>query len=324
MPRPLDLPEPYTAGTFAVAAATRDGAKMSSLRALPNPYRGVRSHVLPTTLTERAEALRLVRSDGFALSHCSAAVLHGLPVPLQCGHDEIHVMSAGSRVRRPGLIGHRGLELRETTEVGGQRATTLVDTWLDLAPLLTLDELVVVGDAVARRLESVAPLVAGSPRARTHRQRVREALRWVRVGSASPMETRSRVLFVRGGLPEPELNAPIFDARGGWLAEGDLVWREARTVGEYQGAVHFQGYRRGDKDLVRRRSLEAEGWVYVDFTKDDYYRRARRVRLVERMAAAVGVQPTRAQLAEVARAPGLLGPAPSRCATARGGSPDAP
>lgn len=313
MSRPIDLPEEYATGAFAVEVATRDGVKMSSLRTLCNPYRGVRSHASPDTLTERASALRLVRRDGFALSHCSAASLYGLPLPRECEHWQIHAMSSGSRARRPGVVGHRGLEAREVQTAHGQVVTGLVDTWLDLAPLLTLDELVVLGDAVAQRLDSLDPLEDGAARARTYGRRVREALRWIRVGSASPMETRSRVLCVRGGLPEPELNAPIHDADGGWLVDGDLVWREAKVLGEYQGEHHFGDYRRGDKDIVRRRAVEAEGWEYVDFTKDDYYRRARRINLVDRLAAAVGVEPTPAQRAEVARGPNLSGPAPGRC-----------
>nr|WP_257910036.1 hypothetical protein [Janibacter limosus] len=92
----------------------------------------------------------------------------------------------------------------------------------------------VLGDAVAKRLDSLDALEDGAARAGTYGRRVREALRWIRVGSASPMETRSRVLCLRGGLPEPELNAPIHDADGGWLVDGDLVWREAKVPGEYR------------------------------------------------------------------------------------------
>ena len=171
----------------------------------------------------------------------------------------------------------------------------------------------VLGDDVAKRLGSTEPLYALTTRRVPGVTRAREALTWIRVGTRSPMETRSRVLFVRAGLPEPELNVVIHDLDGGWLAEGDFVWREAKVLGEYQGKDHFGDYARGDKDIVRRRSAQTDGWAYVDFTKDDYYRRPRRLELVERLAAAIGVELTPEALDEVSAHPGLLGPPMRRC-----------
>ena len=40
--------------------------------------------------------------------------------------------------------------------------------------------------------------------------RLRLALRLMRPGSGSPMETRSRLIFLRASLPEPLLNADVF------------------------------------------------------------------------------------------------------------------
>ena len=135
----------------------------------------------------------------------------------------------------------------------------------------------VLGDEVARRLGGTQRLAALTDRRVPGVRRAREALSWIRVGSKSAMETRSRVLFVRAGLPEPELNGDIHDRDGGWLATGDLLWREAEVVGEYLGAYHFRDYAQGDSDIVRRRDVERAGWSHVDFTKDDYYRLLREV-----------------------------------------------
>lgn len=313
MPRPLNLPEPFDTGPFAVRAAREADVPMSSLRALPSPFRGVRGSALPESITDRFTALRLVCLGELALSHCSAARVHGLPVPRTCEHEDLHVMASTHRVRRPGVVGHRGLATRERVTVASLPVTGLADTWIDLAPFVSLDDLVVLGDAVAQRLGGAEALRARVTRRVPGVSRARTALRWVRVGSASPMETRSRVLFGRAGLPEPELNVAIHDPEGGWLARGDLVWREARAVGEYQGADHFGDYSRGDKDLVRRRSVEAIGWTYIDFTKDDYYRRPRRVALVRRLAGALGCGLDEAVVDEVAAAPGLPGDPMRRC-----------
>lgn len=306
MPRPRDLPDPFDQGSFTVRAAKGADVPFSSLRGLPNPFHGVRSHELPGTVDERLAALRLVCPDG-VLSHCSAASVYGLPIPRACEHEDLHVITAGPRLRRRGVIGHRGLGARETATVRGVPVTGLAQTWLDLAPFVGLDDLVVLGDAVARRLGGTAPLHALLTRSTKGVRRARLALAWVRTGSASPMETRSRVLFGRVGLPEPEPNAEIHDPDGGWLATSDLVWREAKVAGEYQGADHFADYERGDKDIVRRRSLEAIGWTYIDFTKGDYFRRPRRLALVQRMAEALGCTLDPQALAAVSASPGLPG-----------------
>lgn len=284
---------------------------MSSMRRLASPFRGVRSHTLPESVVERFGALLLVRPDGVCLSHCSAARAHRLPLPRECEHDDLHVTTAGPRLRRRGVIAHRAA--RRTTVVHGLPVTGLAETWLDLAPFVGLDDLVVLGDAVAGRLGSVDPLrelLTASPKGVRH---ARTALEWVRVGSASPMETRSRVLFGRAGLPEPELNAEIHAVDGGWLATGDLVWREAKVVGEYQGADHFGDYARGDKDIVRRRLVEESGWTYVDFTKDDYFRRPRRLALVRRLADELGCVLDPMAVTAIGDAAGLPGGALRPC-----------
>ncbi|WP_277454777.1 hypothetical protein [Janibacter sp. DB-40] len=287
MARPLNFPEPFHEGSFRVRDA-RDAVPGGSLRTLANPYRGVRCHDAPDTVVERFGALRLVCPGDLALSHCSAAEALNLPLPRECEHDAVHVMGPCARIRRRGVVAHRGLDRREVTTLRGIPVTGLADTWLDLAPFVSLEDLVVIGDAVARRLGGTDPLRALLGRRVPGVRRAREALEWIRVGSRSPMETRSRVLFVRAGLPEPELNVDISDPDGGWLATGDLVWREAKVVGEYQGADHFGDYERGDDDIVRRRLVEAAGWTYVDFTKDDYFRRPRRLVLVRRVADELG------------------------------------
>ena len=282
------------------------GAKvpMSSLRTLPNPYRGVRAHAPPRTIAERFAMLSLVR-PGLLLSHCSAALVWDLPVPRSCEHPALHVTAPGTRLRRPGVVAHRGV--READRVAGVPVTSLADTWIDLAASLPLADLVVLGDAVVRRLGSIDPLRQRAGRRVPGVVRAREALEWMRLGSRSAMETRSRVLFARAGLPEPALNAEIHDPDGGWLATSDLVWRERRVVGEYQGAHHFGDYARGDDDILRRRLIEGIGWVFVDFTKDDYYARPRRVALLRRLAGHLGCGLDPARLAAIEQSRELPG-----------------
>ena len=87
-----------------------------------------------------------------------------------------------------------------------------------------------------------------------------------RSGSASPGESLARHWFWQWGLPEPELNAAVLDAHGGWLATSDFVWRERRVVGEYDGDVHRTDRRTWQRDRERRPRSRTRGWAYVEMT----------------------------------------------------------
>ena len=89
------------------------------------------------------------------------------------------------------------------------------------------------------------------------------------------METRARLMFVDAGFPEPEVNAPLTDAAGEWLAEGDLVWRRQRLVGEYQGEHHADRHRRS-ADAFRQSLVEGHGWRVKELWAEDLHRGPRR------------------------------------------------
>ncbi|MFW5468863.1 hypothetical protein ACOCJ4_02330 [Knoellia sp. CPCC 206435] len=176
-----------------------------------------------------------------------------------------------------------------------------------------VDDLVVVADAVLMRWATdleVAPgeeewqETDGGTRSRPDRRarlvaalaartrprggvRLRQSLEMARVGSRSPMETRSRLLVVRAGLPEPELNVAIHGPSG-WLLEGDLVWRRERVIAEYQGG-HHGGRRRRSLDEARRALAEDEAWTVVEIYAEDHHRPPRRRALLRRLAGHLGV-----------------------------------
>jgi hypothetical protein len=103
------------------------------------------------------------------------------------------------------------------------------------------------------------------------------------------METRSRLLVVRAGLPEPELNLAVHGP-GGWLLEGDLVWRRQRVIAEYQGG-HHGGRRRRSLDEARRALAEDEAWAVVEIYAEDHHHAPRRRALLRRLAGHLGVDP---------------------------------
>jgi hypothetical protein len=201
--------------------------------------------------------------------------------------------SARNPIARPQVTPHRGLQHRRVATVSGIRVVAGADVWVDLGSVLSVEDLVVMGDEIARRAGSVDLLhrvLARRGRVRGVRV-LREALHWIRVGSASPMETRSRLVFVRHGLPEPELNVEVTAADGsGFVCRGDFVWRDQKVIAEYQGSHHFESFRRGDDDIARRLLVEDDDWKYVELTKLDVFNPARRMAMLRRLARYLDVE----------------------------------
>lgn len=295
MPR-VPLPDDLTSRAFTTGEALRFEVGTKRLRGgdLSRPFHGVRRATEPADIADLAAAARLVLPDDIAFSHCTSAAIHGLPLPAAREHLEpLHVMRRTGlhRTLRSNCLPHRGLEARESEIVKGLPVVGMADTWCDLGPLLSHDDLVVLGDQVARRLKCIEPLRAAlATRVRPRGGvRLREALRWIRLGSASPMETRTRLLLVRAGLPEPELNAKVEDSDGGFLCWADFYWRGQRVIGEYQGEDHFNSFERGDDDISRRLLAEDSDHKYIEVTKKDYFNAGRRHAMLSRFAHFLGV-----------------------------------
>ncbi len=147
-------------------------------------------------------------------------------------------------------------------------------TWLDLASLLPLPDLVAAGDYLVhrqRRLTTIAELYDAATRYQGRRGRVliRTALPLLRTGAESQRESVLRLIVVLSGLPEPECNVDIRDASGHFLARGDLVYPDFMLVLEYQGDQHRTDRAQWRKDIRRTGSLEDNGWQVLQFTDDD-------------------------------------------------------
>lgn len=284
---------------------------------LVHPTHGAHSLTTPVTLAERAAAYAVGMPSARAFSHVTNAVLRDLPVPsflvqeAEAGDLDVMAPTSDGQVKREGCRGHRGLEIREVEVVDGLTLVGLADTWCDLGELrrgrLTVDDLVVVGDAVVARIDAAAQAEVRSG-SRTSRgvmalheslgRRVRprgkvmlrQALDLVRPRVKSPMESRARLMFVHAGFPEPEINGVVTDEAGDYLAEVDLLWREQRVAAEYQGQVHAElGARSADE--AKRRLLESMGHTVRELFVDDVFRPPRRIDTLEFVAKALGLDP---------------------------------
>lgn len=252
---PAPLPDDLRRAAFTRADAQRAGLSQGRLRRrdIRRPFHGVQIVGTTGDLHERCRAY-LVRMKGQqAFSHQTAVRLHGLPLPSAFEEElDLHVcavMPAPVPTTR-GVVGHRIRIRPDLVPLGGLPVVDMVEAWAQMAPLLTVDELIELGDAVlwrdpellrALRAAAEVPYRPGAPK-------LKKALREIRPGSASPGETRVRLLLTRAGVPEPELNARVTSRLGD--VHPDLVWRSRRVVLEYEGSGHGKD-RQYRRDIAR-------------------------------------------------------------------------
>jgi hypothetical protein len=153
-------------------------------------------------------------------------------------------------------------------EVDGMRVTSPVHTWCQLSTVLGLDDLIGLGDALVRRKRPLATMeelragVLGYSGQRGAKA-LREAVDHVRPRTDSPKETEARLLIVRAGLPEPEVNGEIVDRFGKKMATGDLVFRAYRVLAEYDGEQHFFDDEQYHWDIDRLDAIMEAGWRVI-------------------------------------------------------------
>ena len=219
-------------------------------------------------LRRRAAAYLPVAPADAAFSHVTAARLLGMPVPERLVARELHVTTAGQPPRRKGVTAHRSRDARRIV-LRGFAVIPAELVWLQLAPLLTLDELIEAGDHLVRRkhppctLESLGAELAAA-RGRRGVAAANAALPSVRPGTDSPRETRMRRAIVRARYPEPAVGYRAHH-EGAFIGTPDLAYPEYRIAFVYQG----DGHRERDvfeEDIYRLERFHEAGWTVIQVT----------------------------------------------------------
>lgn len=176
--------------------------------------------------------------------------------PREWGRMEVEQIDARVSSDRSGVVEHRGV-----------RVTAPVRTFLDLAQDLDLVELVVVGDSLVKAgVVTTDALRTGAATPGRHRRLARRAAALVRAGVDSPPESRTRMLCVLAGLPEPEVNIRFVDAEGRVIRRADLGYRGAKVSLEYDGRQHAESAEQWAEDIRRREEFDGWGWRMVVVT----------------------------------------------------------
>ncbi|GAA5192477.1 hypothetical protein GCM10023346_14530 [Arthrobacter gyeryongensis] len=280
------LPAELLSGPFTLTQAQAQGVPRSRLLRA-DVERVSRSLYRPIDwdfdLESAARALSAA-TPGAWISHVTAARLRCscLP-PWLADSTELHLSKPRSvpGARRKGVIGHRVIAAEDEVEsVDGIRISTRPRTWLDMARLLPLNDLVCMGDELIRvprqalegrdtpfaTLEELHALVGRHPNLQGV-VRARQALELMRVGADSAPESLLRLAMLDAGIPEPELQLKL---RGDdpFSPSADLGFRQRRVAIQYDGGHHL-AEAQTLSDRRRNKAFEAAGWTVLVFRRDD-------------------------------------------------------
>lgn len=272
MRHPAPLPTALAARPFTVSDAEHHGLTRARTRAkdLDSPFRGVRTATVADDLEAlcRAYAARMPTTQYF--SHTTGALLWEIPLPRRLEVEPLlHVSSdAGSQPpRMRGIVGHRGATTAARTRHNGLSVAAPCDAWCQTAGLLTLDEAIIAGDRLVgwpRPLSTLDDLDRAITAfgARPGARRIAVARTWIRERSASARESRLRLVTLRAGFPEAELNGPIA-LSSGRNTHGDLVYRRYKVLLEYDGEQHRLDGHQFATDVNRLNDLSEDGWIVI-------------------------------------------------------------
>lgn len=269
---------------FRVSAGLAAGATPGRLEGadLDRPFWGVRASAdAPADITNLARAylVRMTRRSFF--SHQSAALLHGIPLPIALQDTlplHVSVPSGDSPPEARDIRGHRlAIDPDDVIVRRGIPMTTLERTLCDLAAVLGDEDLLAAGDnilwrkrirghrATARSLEAAF----GRFRGRRGRGRLRTLMPTMTDRADSPPESTMRLRFIRAGLPVMLVNAEIHSASGVFLAQPDLQIRRYKMAIDYEGDHHRTDAKQWRKDLARVPRLQDAGWHHTRISADD-------------------------------------------------------
>jgi hypothetical protein len=232
-----------------------------------------------------------LRSGSVAVSHQSALLLHALPSwGLELGRVHVNRLDAQAGGLVAGVQHHLGkLTAAEVTVVDGRLTTTVGRAIAETACTTTFEVAVVIVDAALRaynlgdsdiqRLMELIEFWPGSAVARA-------ALRFGNRLSESVGESRMRVLLHDHGLPDPVLQAEIYDSEG-LVGRVDFYFPAYATVVEFDGAMKYGG---GSPEVLIREKrredrLRALGLTVVRSDWSDFDRPAHLVTTIRQSLA---------------------------------------
>lgn len=206
-----------------------------------------------------------------ALSHHSALALHGIPF---VGVDErVHIVRTdGRRSSSDALVcSHAATSPRWVESVDGIRAVKPMRAAFQVAALFGVESGVVSVDGCLQAGASDddlddAAAAGGYGRGALN---VRVVKDFADGRSESAGESRVRWVFSLLGLPEPVPQAQIRNAEGEFVGRVDFLFKEQRTIVEFDGLAKYAERSDLVREKAREDALRALGYTVVRITWAD-------------------------------------------------------
>lgn len=274
----VPLPPVLAGQSFSVGDAHRYGVGEGRLRGpdLTRPFWGVRA--TPDAGSLDADSLEqlcrayMTRAHPTAFfSHLTAARLLGIRLPFRLLDDPVIDVAVPGPKRAPAGRGIRGHKLRlragDVAVHHGIPLTSPARTWCDIAALLSDEELLAAGDTLLWWRDPLTQSEAIARAVAHHRGAGRAALRrttpLLSARSDSSPESSFRHRFALAGLPKPEVNLQLYDARGNKVAMPDLCFPQYKESFDYEGDHHRTDPRVWQSDIQRVRRLATIGFHHT-------------------------------------------------------------
>lgn len=268
----------YTDNELRRRAAVGDFRKIGAGIYLPGDV----YDALTPTAVHLAKAVAAVRTrDSHAVSHTSAAVMHGLTM-WNTDLSRIHLITdkaTGGRKTSNIHLHTARLDERSLTLVDNAPVTSVARTVVDTARIVDLDHAVVIGDSALRAhtitTDELSEVLAYS--ARLHNiAAARRAVARMNGRSESAGESLSRLRMFEHGMPEPVLQQTIPHLN----FRVDFFWPQFRIVGEFDGLAKYGGIaenlarEKEREDALRDAGYEVFRWTWKDlWSFDEVYMR---------------------------------------------------
>lgn len=273
---------PFTrSDAFDSGIAQRQWRELTAGRHIRPLVRGVYADAtLPDTIDLRVAAVARRLQPGQVVARTTAAWLYGVDVVDPRGlpatpHVEVVAMTRSGRPQTRGTIAHAADDLRadDVASINGIPLTSPLRTATDITRFGRRQEGLVVLDYFLREKSfTQEELLASLPRWARRRGilNLRELAPLASPLSESGAESRMRLEFVDGGLPQPELQIWVTDHLGVRRYRLDMGYRRFMIAMEYDGE-EFHGPDRARHDSQRRHWIEGRGWHVLVFRREDVY-----------------------------------------------------
>lgn len=222
----------------------------------------------PLTTGIQLDALEVVTRTPLVACLNTAAAVYGFDTDPD---GRLHVLDPGVRLRpSPNLMVHQRIGA-PLAKVGGRLVTAPAWTAIELARTLRRGRALAVLDAALRSKtctrDDLLEVVA-EQKGRRGIVAVRELAELADPLPESPMESETRLVFIDGGLPKPELQHRFIDLYGKeW--RGDFYWREANLVGEFDSEEFHANRLAFKRDRKKAARLQELGLTVMPIVVDD-------------------------------------------------------